>query len=110
MNILRRYRCSTTSYAPCCFGMTVAVTRRRGGKEMKRVMMYLRIGLLMTMMLTAASVVRAQQRDLMTLDQAIEIAIENNRALRNATLEIEKAKDEVAATRTHRLPSFNSYT
>ena len=45
----------------------------------------------------------------MTLDQAIAVALENNRTLRNASLDVEKAHTQVAANRTHRLPSFNTY-
>jgi outer membrane protein TolC len=42
----------------------------------------------------------------MTLDQAIAIALKNNREAKNARLEIEKADDRLDAYRTRRLPSF----
>ena len=42
----------------------------------------------------------------LTLDQAIEIALKNNREAKNAQLEIEKADDKLHAYRTRRLPSF----
>jgi outer membrane protein len=42
----------------------------------------------------------------LTLDQAIAIALENNREAKNARLEIEKAGDKLDAYRTRRLPSF----
>ena len=42
----------------------------------------------------------------LTLDQAIEIALRNNRETKNARLEIDKANDKLDAYRTRRLPSF----
>jgi len=42
----------------------------------------------------------------LTLDQAIAIALTNNREAKNARLEIEKAEDKLDAYRTRRLPSF----
>jgi outer membrane protein TolC len=43
---------------------------------------------------------------ILTLDQAIAIALKNNREAKNARLEIEKADDKLDAYRTRRLPSF----
>lgn len=43
----------------------------------------------------------------LTLDQAIQIALKNNRETKNARLEIDKANDKLGAFRTRRLPSFN---
>jgi len=45
----------------------------------------------------------------LTLEQAIEIALRANRPVKNAQLSISKAGDELAATRTLRLPSMNLY-
>jgi len=45
----------------------------------------------------------------LTLEQAIEIALRDNRPVKNAQLSISKAGDELAATRTLRLPSMNLY-
>ena len=42
----------------------------------------------------------------LTLEQAIGVALQNNRSAKNAQLEAEKAGDKLAATRTRRLPSF----
>jgi outer membrane protein TolC len=47
--------------------------------------------------------------DELTLEQAIEIALRDNRPVKNAQLSISKAGDELAATRTLRLPSMNLY-
>ncbi|HEX4900457.1 MAG TPA: TolC family protein [Pyrinomonadaceae bacterium] len=53
------------------------------------------------------SVVCQQQlTDALTLDQAIKIALENNRSVKNAKLEADKAGDKIGALRTRRLPSF----
>ena len=45
-------------------------------------------------------------RNVLTLDQAIAIALKNNREAKNARLEIEKADDKLDPYRTRRLPSF----
>ena len=45
----------------------------------------------------------------LTLEQAIAIALRDNRQVKNAQLAISKAGDELAATRTLRLPSMNLY-
>ena len=45
----------------------------------------------------------------LTLEQAIAIAFRDNRQVKNAQLAISKAGDELAATRTLRLPSMNLY-
>ena len=48
----------------------------------------------------------ATNGNVLTLDQAIAIALKNNRNAKNARLEIEKAGDKLDAYRTRRLPSF----
>jgi len=54
-----------------------------------------------------ALVVAAAPAHAMTLDQAINAALANNRQIVNAKLEVGKANDRVAAARTQRLPRFN---
>ena len=49
----------------------------------------------------------AMAADVLTLEQAIEIAIGQNPNLQSSALEIQKAEDKLKATATHRLPSFN---
>jgi len=44
---------------------------------------------------------------LLTLDNAIQIAIENNRSLKVAALEVDKSKWQVAELKTKRLPAFS---
>ena len=42
----------------------------------------------------------------LTLEQAIKLALEQNRTVQNARMEVDNAADEVAAARTRRLPAF----
>src|SRR5262249_46348874 len=51
----------------------------------------------------------AASSDVLTLDRAIELAIEHNRSLQNSGHEIEKAQDRVNATRTRQYPNMNLY-
>jgi outer membrane protein TolC len=46
--------------------------------------------------------------EVLSLDRAITLALQNNREVRNARLETEKAQDSVDAFRTHRLPAFKT--
>src|SRR5262245_12112806 len=73
-------------------------------------MMRLTTSILATLILTT-QLLRAAPEELntLTLDQAIALALENNRSLKNASLNIAKAQNQVAASRTYRLPSLNSY-
>jgi outer membrane protein TolC len=43
----------------------------------------------------------------LTLDRAIQLAVENNRQIQSAALQLQKAKEEVEVARTHRLPVFD---
>ncbi len=47
--------------------------------------------------------------EVLSLDQAIGIALLNNRSLKNARLTVEKGEDEIAAIRTSRFPSAHFY-
>ncbi len=47
--------------------------------------------------------------DLLTIDQAVTIAVANNRDLKIVTLSVDSSKDKVLAAKTKRLPSFNFY-
>jgi len=68
--------------------------------------------LLALIILTASTLsVHAQQSDappaeVLTLDQAISLALRDNRDVKNAQLGVGKADDDVAAARTYRLPKF----
>jgi outer membrane protein TolC len=48
--------------------------------------------------------------EVLTLDQAIALALRENHAVRDAELEAGKSGDILAATRTHRLPSINVFS
>ena len=48
----------------------------------------------------------AASGDILTLDEAIALALRDNREVMNARLGIGKAEDDVAAARTYRLPKF----
>jgi outer membrane protein TolC len=45
---------------------------------------------------------------LLSLDAAIRLAIENNRQLQSARMQVAKADEQIAATRTRRLPVFQA--
>jgi outer membrane protein len=47
--------------------------------------------------------------EVLSLDHAINIALQNNRSLKNARLTVEKGEDEIAAIRTSRFPSAHFY-
>ena len=44
--------------------------------------------------------------DLLTLEEAINLALQNNPLVRISTLEIEKSEESISELRTHRLPVF----
>jgi outer membrane protein TolC len=47
--------------------------------------------------------------DLMTIDQAIKMALANNRDLKIVSLNLDSSKDKVLAAKTKRLPAFSIY-
>ena len=52
----------------------------------------------------------APSGEILTLEQAINIALRNNRSAQNARFEVDKADDKTAALRTRRLPAFKLTT
>jgi outer membrane protein TolC len=48
-----------------------------------------------------------QAQEVLTLDQAVTMALDNNRGLRSSALDILKAQDKLRANWTHQLPSFS---
>ena len=52
--------------------------------------------------------VSSNQGERLSLDAAVKTAIEHNRSLQAARLQIEKAGEDLAATRTRRLPGFET--
>jgi outer membrane protein TolC len=71
--------------------------------------------LLVIIILGASRVsILAQQKagpsgEVVTLDEAISLALRDNRQVKNAQLGVGKAEDQLAATRTSRLPKFEFY-
>jgi outer membrane protein TolC len=47
--------------------------------------------------------------EVLSLDQAINIALRNNRSLKNSRLNVEKGEDQIRSIRTSRLPSTHLY-
>ena len=47
--------------------------------------------------------------EVLSLDQAVNIALQNNRSIRNARLNVDKGEDEIRSIRTSRLPSTHFY-
>ena len=72
--------------------------------------------LVIIILITSPVSVLAQQKEeraageVLTLDEAISLALRDNHQVKNAQLEVGKAKDQVAATRTFRLPKFQFST
>ena len=58
--------------------------------------------------LAAAQPVSGDAAERLSLDTAIRIAVENNRQLQTALLQVDKAGADVAAARTRRLPVFET--
>lgn len=73
------------------------------------VILILTIGLLGSALETRAQQPATRDAEELTLEQAIALALRDNRLVKNAQLSISKAGDELAATRTLRLPSMNLY-
>ena len=54
--------------------------------------------------------ISSEPDEVLTLDQAIALALHENHSVRDAELEAGKAGDDLAATRTQRLPSMNVFS
>lgn len=69
-------------------------------------------GRLAAVVVLSAGLMTAQQPSptspLLSLDEAIQVAIANNRSLKIARLEVDKSKWQVSEFKTNRLPSFNA--
>jgi outer membrane protein len=81
-------------------------TAGKAGNEMKRIIL---VAALILGTGNAYQIVSQQSMssgEMLTLDQAIDIALKNNRLAKNARLEVEKTDDKTMALRTRRFPSF----
>lgn len=61
-----------------------------------------------TIVVTFALTVAAKA-DTLTLEQALDLAMENNRTIRSAAISSQKEQDKLAATRTRQFPNFSVY-
>ena len=50
-----------------------------------------------------------EQPEVLTVDQAVKIALANNRTLKITSLQLDDTKESYLAFKTHRYPSFSSY-
>jgi outer membrane protein len=66
------------------------------------------IGCLIVTLMPALAGAQPASGDVLSLDSAIRLALEHNRQLQSARLEVEKAEADLAVARTRRLPSFES--
>ncbi len=57
----------------------------------------------------AAAQAEADSPELLTIDQAVKLAVANNRYLKIVSLNLDSSKDKVQAAKTRRLPAFNIY-
>jgi outer membrane protein TolC len=65
--------------------------------------------LLATLGIAAAAEEPATPADALTVDQAVQIALANNRNLKIVSLGLDSSKEKLAAEKTRRLPAFNTY-
>src|SRR5262245_9517692 len=81
----------------------------RHARPMRSLAVALALGLLIQGMPNGAwaQAGAAQGPPLLTLDQALLLALQANRKLSNAALEVQKATDSLAAARTQQLPQLN---
>jgi outer membrane protein TolC len=49
----------------------------------------------------------ARDPDILTLPDAIQLALQHNRAVKSAQLEVKKSSDRVSAARTHLFPAIS---
>ena len=77
-------------------------------KKRQRCGLLLRCGLLVASLRMLAPAQESSFVETLTVDQAVQYALQKNPALRTAELDVEKAGDNLAAFRTRRLPSLRS--
>lgn len=65
--------------------------------------------LLAALLLPAAAQEHGDASAVLTLDQAIQLALANNRNLKIVSLSLENSREQVAIAKTQRLPALNSY-
>ena len=66
-------------------------------------------GLLIVFLARASAQDESPTPDLLTIDQAVTMAVANNRDLKIVSLSVDSSKDKLLAAKTKRLPAFNLY-
>jgi outer membrane protein TolC len=59
--------------------------------------------------LLAITIARAQTASVLTIDDAVALALKGNRQVQSAALDVDRAREESAALKTTRLPQFQIY-
>src|SRR2546430_2293033 len=69
------------------------------------------LSVLLPLMMLSASIVRGQEEPakLLTLEEAVSLALSHNRELKQAGLEIHKQKEAFGEAKTHLYPRFDTY-
>jgi len=62
-----------------------------------------------TALLAAVAIGNAQTASVLTVDDAVTLALKGNRDVQSAALEVDRAREETGALRTKRLPQFQIY-
>src|SRR5262249_13489036 len=62
-----------------------------------------------TALLTAVVIGNAQTASILTVDDAVTLALKGNRDVQSAALEVDRAREETGALKTKRLPQFQIY-
>ena len=71
----------------------------------------IKVGFLLGLIfLSAQSAVRAQSSESLTLDQAIDLALHNNHAIKIAEFGVARTEQDIAVAKTSRLPSLRMHT
>ena len=71
----------------------------------------IKVGFLLGLIfLSAQSAVRAQSSESLTLDQAIDLALHNNHAIKIAEFGVARTEEDIAVAKTSRLPSLRMHT
>ena len=87
-----------------------AVATGFGARLMCRSATVIASALLLTLLgIAAAAEEPANSTEVLTVDQAVQIAIANNRNLKIVSLSLDSSKQKLAAEKTRRLPAFNTY-
>ena len=93
------------SELPSFIGWRVAKEKQRIAGHWGMTILFFLAGLLLPGS-TASSQDRADEQ-VLTMEQAVVLAEQNNRMVRNAELDVEKSDERLRETRTHRLPVFD---